>query len=293
MRILIATDGSEHGDHAVRLAAAQPWPEGTELRVLVADDGRLLSSALLVETPVAVDLVGAGLEDLSAIGRRAAEIVTGPGWAVDWQVVRGRVASVIVEQAASWDADLVVVGSRGRGALGSLTLGSVSAEVVDHAGRPVLVGRGVDRFERVLLADDGSETAAVARRLVAGWPVFKDAVITVTGVVDVPPPLHSAIAPTVYRAALADYTRTLDEARTARELTLAAAAAELSATGRTVTTVPREGNPAEVILDVAESQGTQLIVVGSRGDRGLTRLLLGSVARDVLYEARCSVLIAR
>ncbi len=293
MRILVATDGSEPGDRAVRLVAAQPWPEGSALRVLVVDDGRALSSEFGAGPPTALDVFGAGIEDLIEIARSAAGDLEGHGWSIEFEVIRGRAASVIVDDAARFEADLIVMGSRERGRLGSLALGSVSAEVVDHAGRPVLVGRGEDRFERVVLGDDGSDSAAVARTIVARWPVFQGATVALTGVVHVPAPLHSAISPSIYRVALQDYARTLDLARSQRDQVLAASAAELRTAGRSVATVPREGDPATEIVAVAADQKAQLIVVGSRGETGLSRLLLGSVARNVLYEATCSVLIAR
>jgi nucleotide-binding universal stress UspA family protein len=164
---------------------------------------------------------------------------------------------------------------------------------VDHANRPVLVARREDRIRRVVLADDGSDPAAKARRVVAEWPIFEDAEITITSVAHVIGPIRSAIAPTMYRAAMADHERSLDEASHARDQTLRAAAMELQVVGRRVVTQPREGDPASQIIAAATETRADLVVVGSRGRSGLTRLLLGSVARNVLYEAACSVLVVR
>ncbi len=63
-----------------------------------------------------------------------------------------------------------------------------------------------------------------------------------------------------------------------------------------VTTVKchaREGDPADAILDVAEEQGSDLIVVGNKGMTGAKRFLLGSVPNKVSHHAPCSVLIIR
>jgi nucleotide-binding universal stress UspA family protein len=54
-----------------------------------------------------------------------------------------------------------------------------------------------------------------------------------------------------------------------------------------------EGRPADVILAEAEATPTDLVILGSRGQTGLRRMVLGSVGREVLHHARCSVLIAR
>ena len=56
------------------------------------------------------------------------------GWSVSSAVLRGRSGSAIVEEGERFDAGVIVVGSRGRGRLQAAALGSVSAEVVDHAG---------------------------------------------------------------------------------------------------------------------------------------------------------------
>jgi nucleotide-binding universal stress UspA family protein len=293
VRVLIATDGSDHADRAVTLAAAQPWPEGSVFRVVVADDGPAPAGEDGGSGPLVDDLYGAPIEDLDGLASRAAGAFERPGWTVTAEVLRGRAATVIVEEGARFDADLLVLGSRGRGPLGSLALGSVSAEVVDHAGRPVLIARSEGQFRRIVLGDDGSAAAVRARSVLAEWDVFAAAQISVTCVAHVTAPLHSAIAPTMVRAALADHRRSLADARQARDGVCAAALATLEAAGRRVDASPREGDPADEILAVARDAEADLIVVGSRGQTGLARLLLGSVARNVLYEARCSVLVVR
>jgi nucleotide-binding universal stress UspA family protein len=77
------------------------------------------------------------------------------------------------------------------------------------------------------------------------------------------------------------------------EATLEAAAAIATAAGLTATTHPRQGDPADAILDVAEERGADLIVVGNKGMTGAKRFLLGSVPNKVSHHAPCSVLIIR
>jgi len=57
--------------------------------------------------------------------------------------------------------------------------------------------------------------------------------------------------------------------------------------------VPREGDPADAILDVAEERHADLIVVGNRGMTGAKRFLLGSVPNKISHHAPCSVMIIR
>ena len=75
--------------------------------------------------------------------------------------------------------------------------------------------------------------------------------------------------------------------------TLADAAERAAAGGVQAVTVARQGDPADAILDVAEEQGADLIVVGNKGMTGAKRFLLGSVPNKVSHHAPCSVLIIR
>jgi nucleotide-binding universal stress UspA family protein len=75
--------------------------------------------------------------------------------------------------------------------------------------------------------------------------------------------------------------------------TLESAAELLEEAGVRVDTHAREGDPADAILDVAEEQGADLIVVGNKGMTGAKRFLLGSVPNKVSHHAPCSVMIIR
>jgi nucleotide-binding universal stress UspA family protein len=77
------------------------------------------------------------------------------------------------------------------------------------------------------------------------------------------------------------------------EVTLGEAAAAVEGEGVEVETFAREGDAANAILDVAEEQAADLIVVGNKGMTGAKRFLLGSVPNKVSHHAPCSVLIIR
>ena len=77
------------------------------------------------------------------------------------------------------------------------------------------------------------------------------------------------------------------------EVTLEAAAAVAREAGVTVNVYPRQGDPADAILDVAEEQNADLVIVGNKGMTGAKRFLLGSVPNKVSHHAPCSVLIIR
>ena len=75
--------------------------------------------------------------------------------------------------------------------------------------------------------------------------------------------------------------------------TLKEAAAEIEKTGVEVDTHAREGDPADAILDVAEEEKSDLIVVGNKGMTGARRFVLGSVPNKVSHHAPSSVMIVR
>lgn len=77
------------------------------------------------------------------------------------------------------------------------------------------------------------------------------------------------------------------------DVTLEAAAAIAREAGVEVDVYPRQGDPADAILDVAEEREADLIVVGNKGMTGAKRFLLGSVPNKVSHHAPCSVLIIR
>jgi nucleotide-binding universal stress UspA family protein len=77
------------------------------------------------------------------------------------------------------------------------------------------------------------------------------------------------------------------------DATLKEAADEAEAAGVSAETFARQGDPADAILDVAEEENAELIVVGNKGMTGAKRFLLGSVPNKVSHHAPCSVLIIR
>jgi nucleotide-binding universal stress UspA family protein len=133
---------------------------------------------------------------------------------------------------------------------------------------------------RVVLAFDGSEGARRALDLLLRLAPAPDHV-TVVGVAEGVP--------------LFGYAGTLPspEQEAERDRQLAEAEEALARVGIPVTRARRVGDPATAILDVAERDGAELIVMGTRGLGTAERWLIGSVSDKVLHHAHCSVLVAR
>jgi nucleotide-binding universal stress UspA family protein len=81
--------------------------------------------------------------------------------------------------------------------------------------------------------------------------------------------------------------------REVAENVLARAEREIASQGIEVMTHARQGEPAHVIVEIAEEQKADLIVVGARGLTGFKRFLLGSVSSKLSHHAPCSLMIVR
>jgi nucleotide-binding universal stress UspA family protein len=144
-------------------------------------------------------------------------------------------------------------------------------------------------FKSIVVGTDGSETATQAVRQA----------IELAGAIGARVELVSAYEP-VSAARLREERRDAPEdlqwainPREDVESTLDAAAEVAREAGVQVTSYSRQGDPADAILDVAEEQEADLIIVGNKGMTGAKRFLLGSVPNKVSHHAPCSVLIIR
>ncbi len=134
-RILCATDGSEHGDRALRQAA----------RMAQAGDGELHLAHVIERIPGGGRLAGQNVfltefEIDSRIARQGEEMAQQAGVTAEVHCVLGggRPAKQLAELAERIDADLIVLGSRGHAPLAGVVLGSVTQQLLHETGRPVL-----------------------------------------------------------------------------------------------------------------------------------------------------------
>lgn len=294
MRVLLAIDGSISSDKARDLVASLPLPKGSTVRIAgVLEHGpELFGLPWIPVTPggsggIEHELVTRFMDTLMTAERDIAR----PGVSVDHVLLRGHAARAVVDEARQSGVELVVLGSRGHGTFGTAVLGSTSAEVVDHAPCPVLVVRG-PRISSILFAEDGSVGAGGAARLIDQSPILAGLPVSVISVAETGIAWAGA-APGAYEAVMEPYSESV-EATHRQHVELVDRRAEwLAREGRTVEREVRDGDPAAEIVAAAAEHGIDLIVVGTRGHTGLTRMILGSVARNVLIHAPCSVLVVR
>ena len=142
MKILLAIDGSACSDLAIREVAQRPWPPGSVVRILSVIE------PVAVATPEAVlpsDCYFDAMERAAQGDMRRAimKINQGgnPQLRVEPVVCTGYPKQIILDEAEAWGADLVVIGSHGRGMAGRFLLGSVSQSVARNAKCPVEIVR--------------------------------------------------------------------------------------------------------------------------------------------------------
>lgn len=255
----------------------------------VADTGRWLASRLrfrLVLLHVIEEPLHEAEELITAIRVRLS-LGTGD----DIRLVEGSPQERLLAAVEDADADLLVVGSRGRGALQSAVFGSVSRSLVTNARCPVVVvppgldDREADDSGSIVCGVDGSDHAVAAARvgahlagrmglrllIVHALPDLRS-VVSYPGARDTVPPLSGQPDARARQA-----QRIVDEA--------------VSAVDGDATGIVESGRPWEVLESVANREGGELLVVAARGQSGLQAAVFGSVATEVTAGSRRPVVV--
>jgi nucleotide-binding universal stress UspA family protein len=283
-KILLATDGSEDATLAAKAAADLSAKTGAELHVVHAWH----LPATVEPPPPPYELYE---EDARKLLAEELDRAAGYGAkAVQGHLKRDHPIDATLGLGDELGVDLIVVGSRGRGPVLRIALGSVSEGVAYRAARPVLVvrgGAGAWPPRRVVIGDDGSDGARRAGELAAEIGHHFGATTTLVRATE------SAALPRGLPESEADpYERLLGEARAKHEAELAMRAEEISRTTGTPTEIRlAEGDGASVILNACEEDPATLASVGARGQGLLRRALLGGVSTKVLRAASGPVLV--
>jgi len=290
MRILLALDGSTGAETARSLVEHLTWPTPSTIDVLrVVEPVWTMLAMPEVTFSGQVDEV-MGAQTIRVELDRILAGIARPGLDVNAHVVVGRPANVITETATRLHADLIIMGSRGRGTIKSMLLGSVAAEVGHNAPCPVLVAR-TTTIRRALVALDASPSSDRVVAAVAASPWLDGASLDVVNVALSTVPGPGAMFTDAYGASMAWYEEAVVAAREEAERCVTAAAATLTNAGLDATWRVLEGDPAVTIVETAAHDGVDLVVVGTHARTGLRAMILGSVARNVLIHSHASVMV--
>ena len=140
MKILLAIDDSKFSEAAAKILAGQFRPQDTEIRVLHVVEPPVISEPPQMSRGYYPELEDR-LPQAHEVVDRAAKTLSSAGFKVTTSVVTGEARSVILDDAAEWPADLIVLGSHGRKGLERFFLGSVSEGVARHAHCSVQIVR--------------------------------------------------------------------------------------------------------------------------------------------------------
>jgi nucleotide-binding universal stress UspA family protein len=280
-RILLPLDGSELAEAVVPVAEAlaRDYEAGVLLlRALAPRESFDAEVEAQREAEAYLAQVADRLRDRAAVG-------------VDWKVWYNEPAQAIADAAQENAIDLITMATHGRSGLERLRFGSVAERVVRRASVPVLLVRGVPSpspgaLGRILVPLDGSETSEAVLPVVA----------RLAGPFDVTIDLLHAIEP-LTPPVLAEVGGQADEILRRRyaeaEAHLRRLADALEARGLRVRRAVRGGPAAETIQRYGEDEKIGLIAMTTHGRSGLGRLLLGSVAEQVLRTATVPVLLLK
>src|SRR5262245_21140276 len=293
MKIVIGYDGSEHADTALDDLRRAGLPRDAEALIISVADVAMPPLALsgIAENGLdperiasAVTYASNAIAQAKEFARRGGERVKSnfPEWEVSAEYLVGDPADAVMDLATNWWADLIVVGSQGRSAIGRLILGSVSRKIVTEARCSVRVARATitkgDRPARIIIGMDGSSFANAAVNAVTArhWPAGVEArIVTVTK------PFH-----------MYGETPAMQESRV--RVFQDSAMTEMSEAGLAVSSKITKGDPQRALIDEADAWGADCIFIGSRGLNGaLQRFFLGSVSTGVVTNTSCSVEVVR
>ena len=278
-KILVAVDGSESSLHALResfklasnekswitVVSVIPSFEGDLELVGVPDIRRALRQPFEKALGVAKEIANAERALIKAIEEE------------------GEPYERIVDLADAENCDLIITGRKGTRHLEKSLMGSVTARVIGHSRRDVLVVPNGSRvgWEKILIATDGSRYSRIAAEKAIDFAKSYGGELRVVSVVDVPSEFY-AEAPNAVDEMISKAKGYVKDIRLQAETE-----------GIKAESFVGEGEAYQIITDLAKKEDVNVIVMSSHGRTGLKRLLMGSVAEKVIGHAPCPVLVVR
>eukprot|EP00475_Leptophrys_vorax_P045815 TRINITY_DN9658_c0_g1_i1.p1 TRINITY_DN9658_c0_g1~~TRINITY_DN9658_c0_g1_i1.p1 ORF type:complete len:348 (-),score=10.84 TRINITY_DN9658_c0_g1_i1:118-1161(-) len=315
--VLVPVDQSEHSERAVQYTLSRVCRPGVDsLHLLHVQDASLLThlpvggGGDMVVPPLVVDeMARRAAHEASTLVRKFLSQAEAAKVAAHGFYAHGDAREVIVARAAAIRADLIVMGTRGMGAITRAMLGSVSDHVVNHATCPVLIVRpppaaseAMPRQQQLqpsqltdapaqrvlLLAVDASDGSRLALRYALEEFCRPNDIFVLLSVLPTPP----------WAAYGEYYNQDMIERLEQAELSEADAmleefAEQVRAMHMVCSKEVIRGDIRETICYSAEQFNVDLLLLGCRGLSGIQRMLLGSVSDYCAHHASVPVLIVR
>jgi nucleotide-binding universal stress UspA family protein len=305
--LMVPLDGSTFGEHALPLAMSIARRAGATLRLAHVHQAITPPMVMGVSVPDTTEPALRDLE-LAYLETMTKRVAAAAPVAVSLALLEGDdVAEVLRHHAEALPADLLVMCTHGRGALGRFWLGSVTDELVRHCHIPVLLVRPHEAepdltvepmLKHLLLPLDGTPLAEQMIEPAVELGRLMEARFTLLSVVK--PVVRPNYLPehAMVEGALAELLEEIEArqqvATQEAQAYLENVAARLRGRNLHVTTdVIVEEGPAVGILREAQARAADLVALETHGRRGLARMLLGSVADKVVRGGTVPVLVQR
>jgi nucleotide-binding universal stress UspA family protein len=292
--LLVAADGSENGARAVSFALALALHQESEIEFCYAVDHAtaMAESCAAQGGNVLVAPLMKALDDMAAsIVGEARSRATAKGIVTTGDVLDGSPVSAIVERETTHHYDAIVMGAHNRPGLagpfyGNTVDGVLRRTVVPTFVVPASAGSAGPDFDRILVALDDSDPSDAAYAFALAFARSEQSRLVLCSVAET----GDAFDQAAYVTNPAPMLEELERAATALLATPATRAREANVPYESVVAA---GDPASQILNVAQSRGAGLIVIGTHGRRGLRRWIVGSVAESVVRRSTIPVVVVR
>ncbi len=194
---------------------------------------------------------------------------------------------LIIEEADKKESDLIVMGRRGRTGLMRVLMGSVTAKVIGHFKGKVLVAPRAASIEwkNILAATDGSEYGKAAVDEAINYAKTYGGKLNIVHVINIMADFQGEI-PAQIPSLIQEITNQVKS-----DLDTIKDKAENEDINTEI--FIKEGDPYQVIVDLAGELNSDIIILGSHGRTGIKRLLMGSVTERVIGHADSAVLVVK
>jgi len=291
MKIVFATDGSEHSEAAAQFLSRFHFSPHDEIIVLhvvseIPYDDDYHAQIRHVIKKVAPKILHATQKLLKPLRAQLRSLEE-----------EGIPDTTVIQVAEDSGADLIVMGARGLKSIKSFLLGSVTRSVAINSPKPVLVtkplvGKTSEKMS-VLFATDGSSSSLATAAFLGSLPFPEGTELVLMNVA------WSAASDIPERFVMEVDDKIKEHVARARAIEMEASEKIIDQTTpylgerfTKITGISKGGDPSMEIIDEAVRIHADLIAVGSRGLKGV-RGMLGSVSRRVLGHAHCPVLIGK
>lgn len=267
-KLLVCTDGSLDSHGAITAAFTLAQACNSKVYLLQVLDEIPLDSDLATWPEIFAKREEQALDHLNGWKTEAVKLNVD----LETRLVRSEAPEVgILEEAGSIQPSLVIMGLHGASRLYRVFMGNVTARVISHSPCNVLVVRKDCplSFKKILIASDGSPHSYAAWE--EAVQVVKRMGSNLTAVSVASNGLNQEMA----------------------KMVVDKLAIEAEREGLTVKTSVLQGRPYAAIIEAAQEQGTDLVIMGALGLTGLKSFFLGSVTERVIAGAPCSVLVVK